>query len=124
MKNIDNKVKLDGLFKDLNFNVSELKRMYNEYNSPLKFSEFISYYEELVTRMNFLYNYIKKLEELVEIKSDNKGLLLTKSKFIILSQIFITSLLLVLDFTPYLIGGISNTTIYQLSLLVVLYGNR
>lgn len=52
------------------------------------------------------------------------GLLLTKSKFIILSQIFITSLLLVLDFTPYLIGGISNTTIYQLSLLVVLYGNR
>lgn len=124
MKNIDNKVKLDGLFKDLNFNVSELKRMYNKYNSPLKFSEFISYYEELVTRMNFLYNYIKKLEELVEIKSDNKGLLLTKSKFIILSQIFITSLLLVLDFTPYLIGGISNTTIYQLSLLVVLYGNR
>lgn len=125
MKNIDNKVKLDSLFKDLNFNVSELKRMYNKYNSPLKFSEFISYYEELVTRMNFLYNYIKKLEELVEIKSDNKGLLLTKSKFIILSQIFITSLLLVLDFTPYyLIGGIFNTTIYQLSLLVVLYGNR
>lgn len=55
MKNIDNKVKLDSLFKDLNFNVSD--------------------YE-------------------------------------------------VLDFTPYLIGGISNTTIYQLSLLVVLYGNR
>lgn len=25
MKNIDNKVKLDSLFKDLNFNVSELK---------------------------------------------------------------------------------------------------
>lgn len=44
MKNIDNKVKLDSLFKDLNFNVSELKRMYNKYNSPLKFSEFISYY--------------------------------------------------------------------------------
>lgn len=55
MKNIDNKVKLDSLLKDLNFNVSD--------------------YE-------------------------------------------------VLDFTPYLIGGISNTTIYQLSLLVVLYGNR
>lgn len=55
MKNIDNKVKLDSLFNDLNFNVSD--------------------YE-------------------------------------------------VLDFTPYLIGGISNTTIYQLSLLVVLYGNR
>lgn len=71
MKNIDNKVKLDSLFKDLNFNVSELKRMYNKYNSPLKFSEFISYYEELITRMNFLYNYIKKLEELVEIKSDS-----------------------------------------------------
>lgn len=34
------------------------------------------------------------------------------------------SMLLVLDFTPYLIGGISNTTIYRLSLLVVLYGNR
>ena len=34
MKNIDNKVKLDSLFKDLNFNVSELKRMYNKYNSP------------------------------------------------------------------------------------------
>ena len=46
MKNIDNKVKLDSSFKDLNFNVSELKRMYNKYNSPLKFSEFISYYEE------------------------------------------------------------------------------
>ncbi len=71
MKNIDNKEKLDSLFKDLNFNVSELKSMYNKYNSPLKFSEFISYYEQLVTRMNFLYNYIKKLEELVEIKSDS-----------------------------------------------------
>lgn len=46
MKNIDNKGKLDSLFKDLNFNVSELKRMYNKYNSPLKFSEFISYYED------------------------------------------------------------------------------
>lgn len=63
MKNIDNKVKLDSLFKDLNFNVSELKRMYNKYNSPLKFSEFISYYEELVTRMNFLYNYIKQFKQ-------------------------------------------------------------
>ena len=71
MKNINNKGKLVSLFKDLNFNVSELKSMYNKYNSPLKFSEFISYYEELVTRMNFLYNYIKKLEELVEIKSDS-----------------------------------------------------
>lgn len=71
MKNTDNKVKLDSLFKDLNFNVSELKKMYNKYNSPLKFSEFLSYYEELITRMNFLYNYIKKLEELVEMKSDS-----------------------------------------------------
>lgn len=38
MKNIDNKVKLDSLFKDLNFNVSELKRMYNKYNSPYNLS--------------------------------------------------------------------------------------
>ena len=61
MKNIDNKVKLDSLFKDLNFNVSELKRMYNKYNSPLTFPEFISYKEALVNRMTFLKNYIKNL---------------------------------------------------------------
>lgn len=31
MKNIDNKVKLDSLFKDLNFNVSELIRQFKIY---------------------------------------------------------------------------------------------
>lgn len=71
MKNIDNKEKLDVFFKDLNFKVPALKKMYNKYNSPLKFGEFLGYYEELVQKMNFLYNYTKKLEELVEIKSDS-----------------------------------------------------
>lgn len=30
MKNIDNKVKLDSLFKDLNFNVSELREIFSK----------------------------------------------------------------------------------------------
>nr|QPB07406.1 MAG: hypothetical protein [Microvirus sp.] len=70
-KIIDNKEKIDKLFKELNFNAAELKTMYNRYNSPLKFKEFLSYYDNLMSKLNILYNYIKKLEESIEVKEDS-----------------------------------------------------
>lgn len=71
MKNIDNKKEIDVLFKTLNSKVPELKKMYNKYNSPLKFGEFLAYYDELVHRLNILYSYCKELEEKLEIKNDS-----------------------------------------------------
>lgn len=71
MENINNKEKIDNLFKDLNFKADELKKLYNRYNSSLKFSEFLSYYDDILRRINIIYNYLKELEKRVEVKDDS-----------------------------------------------------
>lgn len=70
-KIIDDKEKIEILFKELNFNAKELKTMYNRYNSPVKFKEFLGYYDNLMSKLNILYSYVKKLEKLVEVKEDS-----------------------------------------------------
>lgn len=71
MENINNKEKIENLFSDLNFKASELKKLYNRYNSGLKFSEFLSYYDDIVRRINILYNYLKELEKKLDNKEDS-----------------------------------------------------
>lgn len=70
-KTVDDKDKIALLLSNLNFNAEELKTMYNKYNSSIKFKEYLGYHETLMSFINILYNYLKKLEVKIENKEDS-----------------------------------------------------